>query len=113
MGSYSLLGHRLSGSRSFRQLPSSRIKPGSPVPIKTNDPGVQKAARYGVYTYNNSSNDIFLFKESRINKAMVQIVRGLKYNLDVNIARTVCTKRQHPTLDQCRFQKHKKLRQLI
>ncbi|KAL8202844.1 UNVERIFIED_CONTAM: hypothetical protein K2H54_027023 [Gekko kuhli] len=77
----------------------------------TNDPGVRKAARYGVYTYNNSSNDIFLFKESHVNKAEVQIVRGLKYNLDVDIARTVCTKRKHPALDQCHFQKHKQLRQ--
>ncbi|XP_077201738.1 cystatin-F [Paroedura picta] len=96
---------------SFRQLPSSRIKPGFLVPIKTNDPGVQKAARYGVYTYNNSSNDIFLFKESHINKAMVQIVRGLKYILDVDIARTICTKRKHSSLDRCHFQEHKELRQ--
>nr|XP_056704910.1 cystatin-F [Euleptes europaea] len=98
-------------SGSFRQLPSSTIKPGFPVPVKTSDPGVRKAARYGVYTYNNVSNDIFLFKESCINKAMVQIVSGLKYNLDVDIGRTVCTKRKHPRLDRCHFQKRKKLRQ--
>ncbi|XP_060092973.1 cystatin-F [Heteronotia binoei] len=98
-------------SGSFRQLPSSRINPGFPVPINTNDPGVRKAARDGVYKYNNSSNDIFLFKESCINKAMVQVVRGLKYNLHVDIARTVCTKREHPSLDRCHFQKQKKLRQ--
>uniref|UniRef100_A0A098LWM2 Cystatin F n=1 Tax=Eublepharis macularius TaxID=481883 RepID=A0A098LWM2_EUBMA len=106
-----LLGVAGTSSGNFRQLPGSTVKPGSPVPIKTNDSGVQKAARYGVYTYNNSSNDIFLFKESHINKATVQVVRGLKYNLDVNISRTVCSKRKHPSLDRCHFQKSKKLRQ--
>ncbi|KAG8130305.1 hypothetical protein E2320_016903 [Naja naja] len=53
-------------------VPNSLIQPGSPFPVKTNDPEVQRAARLGVYKYNNSSNDIFLFKESHINKATVQ-----------------------------------------
>lgn len=51
----------------------STIRPGSPVPVNTNNPGVRKAARFGVYRYNNSSNDLFLFKESQIKKAMVQV----------------------------------------
>lgn len=53
--------------------PHSTIRPGSPVPVNTDNPGVRKAARFGVYRYNNSSNDLFLFKESQIKKAMVQV----------------------------------------
>lgn len=51
----------------------STTKPGFPVPMDTDNPGVRKAARFGVYQYNNSSNDLFLFKEWQINKAMVQV----------------------------------------
>ncbi|TRZ25108.1 hypothetical protein HGM15179_002011 [Zosterops borbonicus] len=89
----------------------STIRPGFPVPVNTNNPGVRKAARFGVYRYNNSSNDLFLFKESQIKKAMVQIVRGLKYMLHVEIKRTVCEKRDHPNLDSCHFQREKNLQQ--
>ncbi|XP_034267179.1 cystatin-F [Pantherophis guttatus] len=89
----------------------SLILPGSPFPAKANDPKVQRAARLAIYKYNNSSNDIFLFKESRINKATIQIVKGVKYRLNVDICRTVCRKRiPHPNLDRCDFQKNKMLR---
>ncbi|XP_009706541.1 PREDICTED: cystatin-F-like isoform X1 [Cariama cristata] len=93
--------------------PHSTMKPGFPVPMNTDNPGVRKAARFGVYRYNNSSNDLFLFKESQINKAMVQIVRGLKYMLHVEIGRTVCEKREHSSLDNCHFQRKKKLQQML
>ncbi|KAJ7413907.1 hypothetical protein WISP_87660 [Willisornis vidua] len=91
--------------------PHSTMKPGSPIPVNINNPGVRKAARFGVYRYNNSSNDLFLFKDSQINKAMVQIVRGLKYMLHVEIKRTVCEKREHSSLDGCHFQRKKSLQQ--
>ncbi|KAH0628492.1 hypothetical protein JD844_009754 [Phrynosoma platyrhinos] len=103
--------YKLSFIGTNRGLPNSTIKPGFPVPVKTNDPGVRQAARFGVYGYNNSSNDIYLFRESCINKATLQIVRGLKYTLNVEIRRTVCSKRPHPDLDRCAFQRNKKLRQ--
>ncbi|NXK36117.1 CYTF protein, partial [Piprites chloris] len=93
--------------------PHSTMKPGSPIPVNTNSPGVHKAARFGVYRYNNSSNDLFLFKDSQINKAMVQIVRGLKYMLHVEIKRTVCEKREHSSLDSCDFQRKKNLQQTL
>ncbi|OWK61843.1 Cystatin-F [Lonchura striata] len=92
--------------------PHSTIRPGFPVPVNTNNPTVRKAARFGVYRYNNSSNDLFLFKESQIKKAMVQIVRGLKYMLHVEIKRTVCEKRDHSSLDSCHFQREKNLQQV-
>ncbi|XP_032911666.1 cystatin-F isoform X1 [Catharus ustulatus] len=93
--------------------PHSTIRPGYPVPVNTNNPGVRKATRFGVYRYNNSSNDLFLFKESHIKKAMVQIVRGLKYMLHVEIKRTVCEKRDHSRLDSCHFQKKKILQRML
>lgn len=62
-------------SATYVPPPHSTTKPGFPVPMNTNNPGVRKAARFGVYRYNNSSNDLFLFKESQINKAMVQVRR--------------------------------------
>ncbi|POI26386.1 hypothetical protein CIB84_009863 [Bambusicola thoracicus] len=92
--------------------PHSTMNPGFPVPVNTNNPGVRKAARFGVYQYNNSSNDLFLFKEWQINKAMVQIVKGLKYMLHVEIGRTVCEKRGHSNLDNCHFQRKKNLQQV-
>ncbi|NWI98941.1 CYTF protein, partial [Crypturellus undulatus] len=93
--------------------PRSTMKPGSPVPVNTNNSGVRKAARFGVYQYNNSSNDLFLFKEMQIDRAMVQVVRGLKYMLHVEIGRTVCEKREHSSLDSCKFQRKKQLQQVL
>ncbi|XP_010225035.1 PREDICTED: cystatin-F, partial [Tinamus guttatus] len=93
--------------------PHSTMKPGSPVPMNTNNSGVRKAARFGVYQYNNSSNDLFLFKEMQIDRAMVQVVRGLKYMLHVEIGRTVCEKREHSSLDSCKFQRKKQLQQVL
>ncbi|XP_032068560.1 cystatin-F-like isoform X1 [Thamnophis elegans] len=108
-----LYGVPKSSTGASGQFPNSLIQPGSPFPVKTNDPNVQRAARLGVYKYNNSTNDIFLFKESHINKATVQIVKGVKYRLDVDICRTVCRKRiPHPNLDRCDFQKNKMLQKV-
>ena len=56
-----------------RWLSNAMFTPGAPIPINKHDPGVQRAARFGVYRYNNMSNDIFLFKESHINKATLQV----------------------------------------
>ncbi|XP_068025852.1 cystatin-F [Melanerpes formicivorus] len=103
---------RTSGAASVPP-PHSTMKPGSPVPMGTDDPGVRRAARLGVYRYNNSSNDLFLFKESHIKTAMVQIVRGLRYMLHVDIGRTVCEKRESSNLDSCHFQKKKNLQQML
>uniref|UniRef100_A0ABM5FRI5 Cystatin-F isoform X3 n=1 Tax=Pogona vitticeps TaxID=103695 RepID=A0ABM5FRI5_9SAUR len=94
-----------------RWLSNAMFTPGAPIPINKHDPGVQRAARFGVYRYNNMSNDIFLFKESHINKATLQVVRGLKYKVNADIDRTVCRKRMHPNLDTCDFQRKKMLKQ--
>ncbi|XP_074065415.1 cystatin-F isoform X2 [Macrotis lagotis] len=86
-------------------------KPGFPKFIKPNDPGVQKAARFAVEKFNNCTNDIFLFKELHIDKVMVQLVKGLKYMIDMHISRTICKKNEHYNLDNCDFQTNKTLQQ--
>lgn len=75
-----------------------------PKKINPHDPGVLQAARHSAESFNNCTNDIFLFKESHISRALVQIVKGLKYMLDMKIGRTSCKKIQHPILDNCDFQ---------
>lgn len=89
------------------------VKPGFPKTINTNDPGVLKAARHSVERFNNCSNDIFLFKDSHVSRALVQIVKGLKYMLDVEIGRTTCKKTKHPSLDDCDFQTNHTLKQIL
>uniref|UniRef100_A0ABI7VY11 Cystatin domain-containing protein n=1 Tax=Felis catus TaxID=9685 RepID=A0ABI7VY11_FELCA len=92
-------------SRDFcAQTLNSDVKPGFPKTINPNDSAVLKAARHSVERFNNCTNDIFLFKESHISRALVQIVKGLKYMLDMEIGRTSCKKTQHPSLDNCDFQ---------
>eukprot|EP00073_Rattus_norvegicus_P035512 XP_008760528.1 PREDICTED: cystatin-F isoform X2 [Rattus norvegicus] len=83
---------------------NSGVEPGFPKTIKTNNPGVLKAARHSVEKFNNCTNDIFLFKESHVSKALVQVVKGLKYMLQVEIGRTTCRKTMHRQLDNCDFQ---------
>ncbi|XP_049725547.1 cystatin-F [Elephas maximus indicus] len=90
---------------------NSSVKPGFPKTIKTNNPGVLKAARHTAERFNNCTNDIFLFKESHINRALVQIVKGLKYMLNLDIGRTTCKKTRHPSLDKCDFQTNRTLTQ--
>ncbi|PKU32099.1 cystatin-f [Limosa lapponica baueri] len=113
LGCLALWGFTGTSDATYVPPPHSTTKPGFPVPMDTDNPGVRKAARFGVYRYNNSSNDLFLFKESQINKAMVQLVRGLKYMLHVEIGRTMCKKREHSNLDSCHFQKKKNLQQIL
>ncbi|KAJ1076827.1 hypothetical protein K5549_010145 [Capra hircus] len=67
------------------QILKSDVKPGFPKTIKTNNP------------------------ESRISRALVQIVKGLKFMLDVDIGRTTCRKTGHANLDDCGFQTNRTL----
>uniref|UniRef100_A0A8C6R474 Cystatin F (leukocystatin) n=2 Tax=Nannospalax galili TaxID=1026970 RepID=A0A8C6R474_NANGA len=92
---------------------SQHVKPGFPKTIKTNNPEVLKAARYSVEKFNNCTNDIFLFKESHVSRALVQVVKGLKYMLEVEIGRTTCRKTMHPHLDNCDLQTNPALKQIL
>ncbi|KAG8548315.1 hypothetical protein GDO81_025758 [Engystomops pustulosus] len=84
---------------------TSTVDPGFPRNASTNDPEVKKAVRITVYAYNNMSNDLYLYKELEIQKAMVQVVKGVKYLLRAKYARTICSKRTPYNLDKCDFQK--------
>ncbi|CAB1312534.1 unnamed protein product [Coregonus sp. 'balchen'] len=83
-----------------------RFVPGAPYNISTNDKGVLKAVLHGTYSFNNQTNDAFLFKPFAIEKAERQIVRGLKYIMEVDLSRTVCRKNRHSDTDlaNCKFQ---------
>ncbi|XP_054985142.1 cystatin-F [Sorex araneus] len=96
-----------------QQIFDSGVKPGFPMVIKTNDPKVLQAARLSVERFNNCTNDVFLFKESHIESALVQVVKGLKYMLGMLIGRTTCKKTQRPHLDSCNFQTNHTLVQTL
>ncbi|KAM4841989.1 cystatin-F [Thomomys bottae] len=84
------------------QVLNSDLKPEFPKFVRTNDPGVVKAARHSAQQFNNCTNDLFLFKEFRISRAM--IAKGLKYMLMLEVSRTTCQKTNAPPLDSCDFQ---------
>lgn len=58
------------------QILDSGVRPGCPKTIETNDPDVLRAARHSAESFNNCSNDAFLFKESHVSKALVQVGLG-------------------------------------
>ncbi|XP_040283333.1 cystatin-F [Bufo bufo] len=89
----------------FSDTRSTTVDPGFPRNASTNDPEVKKAMRLTVYAFNNMSNDVYLSKELEIQKAMIQVVKGIKYMLLAKLARTVCKKNTEYILDQCEFQK--------
>lgn len=64
--------------------------PGSPYNISTDNKGVLKAVLHGAYSFNNQTNDAFLFKPSAIEKAERQ-VWGADNNFDLH-AELICLK---------------------
>ncbi|KAM4607267.1 cystatin [Polymixia lowei] len=83
----------------------SKSVPGSPCNISKNDRGLRRAVLTATYSFNNQSNDAFLFKPSAIHKAQKQIIKGIRYIVDVEISRTVCHKRQaDQDLSKCDYQ---------
>ncbi|XP_076018809.1 cystatin-F [Genypterus blacodes] len=87
------------------QLVESRHLIGSPSSISTHDPRLLQAALTFTNSFNNQSNDAFLFKVSTIIKANKQLVAGMLYLMDLEISRTVCHKRdKNNDLSRCDFQ---------
>ncbi|XP_026165648.1 cystatin-F [Mastacembelus armatus] len=79
--------------------------PGAPVNISQNDRGLQQVVLNAAYSFNNQSNDAYLFKPSAIRRAQKQIVKGVRYIIDLEISRTVCHKRRNSkNLSKCDFQ---------
>ncbi|XP_062376412.1 cystatin-F [Sardina pilchardus] len=97
---------------SLDKIPVKGPGPGALRNVSKNDPGVQKAVLSGTNAFNNQSNDMFLFKASAVDRAQKQIVKGIKYVLEVEISRTVCRKSSpHTDLANCRFQPEGQLQQ--
>ncbi|KAF7221342.1 cystatin-F [Nothobranchius furzeri] len=78
--------------------------PGSPHNISKNDTSLQTVVLSAVYSFNNQSNDAFLFRASVIYRAQRQVVNGIRYIVDLEISRTVCRKRDNNNLSNCSFQ---------
>nr|XP_055027047.1 cystatin-F isoform X1 [Misgurnus anguillicaudatus] len=86
--------------------------PGALQNVSTNDTGVKKAVLVGTYSFNNKSNDAFLFRSSAIDDAKRQIVKGIRYVLTVEISRTMCRKMgKNDDLPNCPFQTDSLLKQ--
>ncbi|XP_009069714.1 PREDICTED: cystatin-like, partial [Acanthisitta chloris] len=56
--------------------------------------GLQRALQFAITTYNRASNDMYSSRVVRVISAKRQgsIVAGVKYIMEVEIARTTCTK---------------------
>ncbi|NWS31754.1 CYT protein, partial [Polioptila caerulea] len=57
-----------------------------------NDEGLERALQFAMTAYNRASNDMYSSRVVRIISAKRQIVAGVKYIMEVEIARTTCTK---------------------
>ncbi|NWT19507.1 CYT protein, partial [Vireo altiloquus] len=67
---------------------------GAPETIEDpeNDEGLERALQFAMTAYNRASNDMYSSRVVRIISAKRQIVAGVKYIMEVEIARTTCTK---------------------
>ncbi|XP_020787410.1 cystatin-F [Boleophthalmus pectinirostris] len=92
-----------------------RCVPGAPCDVSADDRSVLQAALAAAQTYNNQSNDSFLFRPQRIIKAQRQVVKGVRFLLDLDLCRTVCRKRDKPqkNLQDCDLQPPGPLHQMF
>ncbi|NXR08942.1 CYT protein, partial [Semnornis frantzii] len=67
---------------------------GAPLTISAgdNDEGLQEALNFAIEEYNKASNDRYSSRVVRIISAKKQIVAGINYIMEVEIARTTCQK---------------------
>lgn len=85
--------------------------PGAPTNVSKNDPELDKAVLVATYSFNNQSNDAYLFRTLEVDRAQRQIVKGIRYIFEVRISRTVCLKRQGQDLLDCDIQPEGRLHQ--
>ncbi|XP_075939602.1 cystatin-F [Anarhichas minor] len=91
-----------------------RSMPGSPVNISRKDRGLRQVVLSAAHFFNNQSNDAFLFRPSAVHRAQRQIVKGIRYLVDLEISRTVCRKRDNNNnLSNCDFQPVGRLHQMF
>ncbi|XP_060784051.1 cathepsin F [Neoarius graeffei] len=78
--------------------------PGAPVDLPDSDPGLLKALRFAEERYNMLSNGLHIHRVSKIISATRQLVKGVRYSINVEIGQTQCKKSAalHVTED-CEF----------
>ncbi|XP_037540992.1 cystatin-C [Nematolebias whitei] len=69
-----------------------RVMPGGIMDKDVNNEGVQSALNFSVSQHNNGHNDTYLHKVIEVIKAQAQVVAGMKYFINVNLAKTTCMK---------------------
>ncbi|XP_030800864.1 cystatin-C [Camarhynchus parvulus] len=74
------------------ELPSRLLGGVQPIEDPENDEGLERALQFAMTAYNRASNDMYSSRVVRIISAQRQIVAGVKYIMEVEIARTTCTK---------------------
>ncbi|KAK2824731.1 hypothetical protein Q5P01_021906 [Channa striata] len=86
--------------------------PGSPYDISADSRSLRTVLLRAAYCFNNRSNDAFLFRTSAVHRAQSQVVKGIRYIVDVDISRTVCRKRDKDNdPSRCSFQPEGRLHQ--
>ncbi|XP_069394235.1 cystatin-F [Paralichthys olivaceus] len=90
-----------------------RSMPGSLTNISRDDRSLEQVLLAATYSFNNQSNDAFLFKPSAVHQAQRQIIKGVRYIVDLDVSRTVCRKRDDYDLSQCHFQPDGRLHQVF
>ncbi|XP_030052127.1 cystatin [Microcaecilia unicolor] len=88
------------------------------VNVTENDSGLQKALEVAIREHNKASNDQFINVVTNVIRARRQIVAGMKYSLNVQIAKTDCRK-SDSTPENCteselsRLSQHKRCRFVV
>uniref|UniRef100_A0A8C6SH19 Cystatin domain-containing protein n=1 Tax=Neogobius melanostomus TaxID=47308 RepID=A0A8C6SH19_9GOBI len=91
-----------------------RCVPGALCNVSADDPQVLKVALSAAEAFNNQSNDSFLFRPGSVRRAQKQVVKGVRFLVDVDLFRTVCRKRDKPkNLLDCALQPPGPLHQVI
>ncbi|KAK5854440.1 hypothetical protein PBY51_015509 [Eleginops maclovinus] len=86
--------------------------PGSLSDVSRTDGGLRRVVLTAAGHFNDQSNDAFLFKPSAIIRAQRQVVKGVRYIVDLEISRTLCRKRNHnKDLSRCDLQPEGRLQQ--
>ncbi|KAK5909002.1 hypothetical protein CgunFtcFv8_017014 [Champsocephalus gunnari] len=86
--------------------------PGSLTDVISTDVSLRGVVLAAAVRFNDQSNDAFLFKPSAILRAQRQVVKGLRYVVDLEISRTLCRKRdQNQDLTRCDLQPEGSLQQ--
>ncbi|XP_020509048.2 cathepsin F isoform X1 [Labrus bergylta] len=66
--------------------------PGSPIRLHESDQGLKKALNFAEERYNRGSNAMHFRKVSRFISATKQLVKGIRYNITVELSNTQCKK---------------------